>query len=246
MAHKGMAEMARLVWRVCGSKIVHLFSNRIDLKDYGLLITGHSLGAGTACLLTIHLHVEKVLPNRSIRCFAFAPPPTFCYPIRTDKAIMVDGSSLCIDDRIRQAMANIVSFIHDNDVVPLLSVSSIRRLARLMDAVDNETEHIWFWKRWRIFQEYDPIPSNIIQSFQHADGNHEITTTENNPKTEEFIMRIPSEVVIWCRKTFTGKFEPYICDPMKVAMGNIFVCPDMISDHLPEQYEDALDALVKP
>jgi len=38
-------------------------------------------------------------------------------------------------------------------------------------------------------------------------------------------------------------FQASRCPPRTVAARNIFMCNDMISDHLPEMYEDALDSL---
>jgi len=41
-----------------------------DSSDYGLVIVGHSLGAGTAAILAILLHEDYP----SLHCFAYAPP----------------------------------------------------------------------------------------------------------------------------------------------------------------------------
>jgi hypothetical protein len=141
LAHQGIAEMAENVWKESGDKIMNLCDGP-EFQEYRFLITGHSLGAGAACLLNLKLHVEGQLGDRPICCYAFAPPPTF-YPCGED----LDYGSKKID----QAIQNTVGYIHDNDAVPFLSISAVRRLATLLDAVDNQTEHIWFWRRWRIF-----------------------------------------------------------------------------------------------
>jgi hypothetical protein len=218
--------MAANLWRKSGEKITQLMD---EYADYKLVVTGHSLGAGTACLLTVQLYVDEVFNDRTVQCFAFAPPPTF-WPC---------GSSSSCEGKIQKAIQNTVAYIHDNDVVPFLSVSAAGRMAGLLDAVDNETEHIWFWKRWRMFYEYDPIPEQISKSVLAA----ELATKEGVHQICPMI--IPARLVVWCKQNFVGRFEAFACDPYKVAEGNIFLCPDMLSDHLPEQYEDALDALLE-
>ena len=39
--------------------------------------------------------------------------------------------------------------------------------------------------------------------------------------------------------------EGYGCDATEVGKNTVFMSQDMFSDHLPEQYEDALDALLE-
>ena len=51
-------------------------------EGYNLKITGHSLGAGTAELVTLkllsgHEDIYFVQENTSIQCVALAPPPVF-------------------------------------------------------------------------------------------------------------------------------------------------------------------------
>jgi hypothetical protein len=47
------------------------------------------------------------------------------------------------------------------------------------------------------------------------------------------------------KKNGFDEMEGFGCSPSAVADLNIFCCEDMISDHLPEQYEDALDGLAE-
>jgi hypothetical protein len=177
--------------------------------------------------------VDEMVPgDRKVECFAFAPPPTF-YPCS-------DDSDCC--EKVNKAIQNTVAYIHDNDVVPFLSVAAIRRLTRLLDAVDNETEHIYFWNRWKIFYEYAPIPDKIIKSVLNeiktmSGGSLRAVDGEHN-------MIIPARRVVWCKHDFISKkCDAFSCDPEKIAQGNIFLTSDMISDHMPENYEDALDSI---
>lgn len=121
-------------------------------------------------------------------------------------------------------------------------IASVRRLARLMDTVDNLSEHMWFFDRWAIYHEKKQIPGiffDEILKAKGADHKHEHVDKECN-------LMIPAKSVIWAKKNvLSEKFEGYGCDPSSVASNTVFVSPDMISDHICEQYEDALDALLE-
>lgn len=232
-AHKGISEMAQNLWTASGAKIKALME---EYSNYKLIVTGHSLGGGTSCLLTVKLYVDQIFaPSRKIECFAFAPPPTF-FSCCEDPVIQT---------RVDEAVQNTVAYIHDNDVVPFLSIKAIRRMVTLLDVVDNQTEHIWFWRRWKIFYEYAPIPEVITSSVLKVEEDMYQGKLLAEEVDGEHNMTIPARRVVWCKHNFTGRqFEAYSCDPEKIARGNIFLTPDMLSDHMPEMYEDALDAVL--
>ncbi|KNE60363.1 hypothetical protein AMAG_05757 [Allomyces macrogynus ATCC 38327] len=82
-------------------------------KPDKLVIVGHSLGAGTASLLTMLLadrqlsHLREIQPTLQLKCFAFAPPPACSLNLARRYAHLID------------------SFILDNDVVARLSYGSV-------------------------------------------------------------------------------------------------------------------------
>jgi len=217
--------MADAVWAESGAFIVGLMQEE-QYKNCDFVITGHSLGAGTATLLHVKIHVEKLLPNHKVLCYGFAPPPTFYW----------DSSADC--ECIERAMQNCVCYIHDNDCVPHLSVAAIRRLSTLMDTVDNYNEHVWFWQRGLIFWGWSALPEELVQNVTAA--QKDLLEKE----CEDCEMIIPARVVVWIKKN-GDKFEAIPCLPQSMAKLNIFMCQDMVTDHMPEQYEDALDALLQ-
>lgn len=230
-AHQGISEMAKNVWMESGPKILKLLEEQCDYK---LVLCGHSLGGGVSCLLTMHIYVDELVSSdRKVECYAFAPPPTF-YPCSDD--------TVCCA-KVSMAMQNTVAYIHDNDVVPFLSVAAVRRLIRLLDTVDNETEHIYFWNRWKIFYEYAPIPESITKRVLSELEN--MNQGSHSAVEGEYNMIIPARRIVWFKQNHAGTFEVFSCDPEKVAAGNIFLTTDMISDHMPENYEDALDAVIE-
>jgi hypothetical protein len=234
MAHRGMAEMAEQVWEASGGEIKRLFAQD-EYKDFGLIITGHSLGAGTSCLLNIKCHVDRLVGKRPVKCYAFAPPPTFhpCNPDATGDG-KADPPVL-----VKKAIENTVAYIHDNDAVPFLSISSVRKLAALLDAVDNTTEYMWFYDRWAIFHEMKSIPQDIFDSVGNA-AREEAAEVDG-----ECRMSIPARIVVWMQKDEENRqFIGYGCNAADVSKNTVFISQDCLTDHLPEQYEDALDALL--
>lgn len=106
LAHQGMADMANDLWDVAGDQVCELFKEE-ELKDYGFIITGHSLGAGVSCLLNITVLVDQLVGKRKVTCYGFAPPLAL----------------------VLEAIQNCIAYIHNNDAVSfLLSVSSVHRL----------------------------------------------------------------------------------------------------------------------
>merc|ERR1712176_1680612 len=100
--------MTERVWESAGETVMDLLHEN---EDYELILTGHSLGAGAACLLNILFHFDdrQMIDGRKVRCYAFAPPPCF-KPLE-----------FC-----PQAMQACTTLIHENDFVPFISVDSAR------------------------------------------------------------------------------------------------------------------------
>jgi hypothetical protein len=210
-AHKGMAEMADNIWLRSGDKIKDLFESNERLRNYSFTIVGHSLGAGVACLLQIKCYWAKLFgSDRLVKCYGFAPPPTFC----------LDGMNSDGSASIQRAIDNTICYIHDNDCIPLLSVMSIRRFARLMDALDDHTEHMWFYRRFQIFWGWKAMPTNLIESVKLAELNN-VSTMRCCDGASNLI--IPAKIIIWMKKNpSTNTYDVFGCDSKSVADFNIF------------------------
>jgi hypothetical protein len=85
--------------------------------SYPIVVTGHSLGAGTATVFALRALREKVFPDREVLCFAFAPPP-----------MVSEGLAGC-----EVAMKSIVSLVAGVDAVPRLSMNSVERLGNSLN-----------------------------------------------------------------------------------------------------------------
>lgn len=116
-----MAEMAERTWEAAGPLVVAALKEH---DDYSLVITGHSLGAGVACLVNILCNQrfrEKIL-GRNVKCFAYACPPIF-------NAI----------ELVPDAVAGTTCYIHGNDGIPFLSLGNVRRMVSTLQWIDSQS-----------------------------------------------------------------------------------------------------------
>jgi len=86
-------------------------------EGFEVVVTGHSLGAGTAILCSLLLQ-KQLECNQKLRCFAYAPPPVI------DK-LNAPG--------INEAM--MYSFVNECDVVPRASLDNVSLLCKEVHAV---------------------------------------------------------------------------------------------------------------
>ena len=104
-AHAGAAMEARDVWDECKDALLNNMP-----KDYELVICGHSLGGSIGVLIRIMMEHYNVPHSFSrIRNFAFSSFPCFF----SEEPVVLKDVTLVI---------------HNNDIIPYLSVEYIRRL----------------------------------------------------------------------------------------------------------------------
>jgi hypothetical protein len=122
VAHSVISDRAEILWEHAKEEVLRALREH---PGYDLVITGHILGAGAAALLSLKLNYEKSdtvpkspLKGVNVKCFDFAPPPVYLQT-QTDKTQ---------DVKVAVAMKNTYAFIHQNDIVPFLSVDAVRRL----------------------------------------------------------------------------------------------------------------------
>jgi hypothetical protein len=216
-AHSEMANMAERIWEVAGGTVNHFLREN---KGYELILTGHSLGGGAACLLNIlcHSRGRALVDGRPVRCFTYAAPPVFC-PLE-----LAHG-----------AVQSCTNHIHSNDVVPFLSVDSVRHLFSSVRVI--EEGKLGFWKRMKILSGTVEPDEEIQKEVERA------SQKRLPPKAGAPILAVPAKATVWMKETETGTFDIKVCDARKLANMGITIHPDMIQDHFPSRYEHALHNL---
>lgn len=254
-AHAGMATMARAVWNSAEASVKQKLDAFPD--GYSLVLTGHSLGAGVACLICIMLHHEQLLPRSDIpiKCMAFAPPPVF-YPL----------------ENAGNAVNNTTAYVHEYDVVPSLSCNALRRL--MMSIVVYDQQDLTTTQRVRIEYGYDEPPPEIVEDVRKV-SEMALSEVEGAPW-----LCIPAKCIVWLHKCSDGenvneatkddktesangvetpstttttsttkrehnlRYSVHLLDPIKYAERLIDLTPDMIYDHYCNEYEAAFSSIL--
>ena len=126
-AHRGILEGAKKILSEVLDQNFNVLDKIIEsiqeYPSYSLTITGHSLGAGTAELITILLLTpEDLIPDTTkVQCIALAPPPVFRSP---------NGLPTKISSAIK-------IYVNNCDCVPRLSLGSVARIMAEVNAVDD-------------------------------------------------------------------------------------------------------------
>lgn len=227
-AHSGMAQMARAVW---SKAIAHVKDALWRHEGYKLILTGHSLGAGVACLMNILVHHDKILPgHHDVRCMAYAPPPVF-HPLSAAK----------------EAVATTTAYVHNMDIVPSLSVAAIRRLLATVSSLDTCIRQLPIKDRslWRIglMMGYEKPNQALLESIRVA-KEEALEDMDGAP-----VLAIPAQDIVWLEDTSKDdepSFAVHQLDPEGYACRLMDIENTMLGDHMPPQYEKAFHYAVSP
>mmetsp|Transcript_5046 Transcript_5046/g.12564 ORF Transcript_5046/g.12564 Transcript_5046/m.12564 type:complete len:297 (-) Transcript_5046:427-1317(-) len=242
-AHSGMAMAAYETWQTVWNPILRPKLERLP-QEYKLVITGHSLGAGVACLVTILVHHLRAtnpinerlqcLQGRDIECFAMAPPPVFA-PLSAAP----------------QAVQNTLAFVHQYDIVPSLSVDAIRKLmaclGRLQDVLDDNP--VWEFALERLQRDNDDeVKPELVDAYNQKHVHRQVSGAP--------LLLIPARRVIWMEKDpqrlqddTDENDEDYLAhalDPQLYADRVLDLeLPDCVANHLTPEYEVAFARLLE-
>ena len=232
-AHAGMAVAARETWDTLWQDILQPQMQALP-ATYDLVITGHSLGAGVACLINILVHDRVAqghlpeLQGRRISCWAMAPPPVFS-PLSAAPT----------------AVANTVAFVHQYDCVPSLSVDAIRKLMACLD-------------RLQAVLAKHPVWEMAVQRWELGEPQPELVAAYAAPKEQPLrplerapMLVVPAKQLVWLEKQVaadTRQVTGYLAhalDPVKYADRVLDLeLPDCVADHLTTEYETAFAKLL--
>jgi hypothetical protein len=245
-AHSEMANAAEKIWDEAKGTIAKLLDEN---PGYELILTGHSLGAGAATLLNILLHEnsrEKV-DGRTIRCFAYASPPVFAGTVA------------------KQASDACINYIHDTDIVPFLSVDSVRRIFAALHAVEKSNLGTWIrvlimWGSTEVITPqtllrvesalHDPLPAkegapellipartNVWMRCKKLDNPRDVDTND----LVEYIDA--KSLVEFIEFNHSTPSDFVLVDSTKLARMGISLDPLMVTSHFANEYESALHNL---
>ena len=236
-AHDGIKRGAERLFEETIKTVCSLLDRN---PTYSLVITGHSLGAGTSILLTmLYLafqngdldNLREILPSKigncilrkgvNIKCYAFAPPPVFSSPNLLD----------------RYGLDSIHVYINHSDVVPRLSLATFNDMIYALQKID--MLKLDMKERLQAALSNPDHPTivnliNMIKSVVHDYSSSHVRT----PKDMHFIrLHIPGKIHLLHRKP---NKDYHILRRESDFFKHMLFVKGFFADHLPDQYEDAL------
>ncbi|KAE9399150.1 hypothetical protein BT96DRAFT_1104199 [Gymnopus androsaceus JB14] len=242
--HGGMLRMARAMGDI--GKPVQLAVHEALYRnpDYGLVICGHSLGAGVAAMLglmwadpktCLTVHASGLPINRKVSVYCFAPPAL------TDAALGKLAEKL------------IVSFVYSHDVVARLSLGSVRDLKNaaswLCEGDQQDAGYSEVTARaskWKAGKGSPDDPHWFIAIRKTLEANMQMSNT------------FPPGRVLWALResdlhpshrldtSSSGPDKLRLFEVMDVAavFSQIVFAKDMLGAHLPHKYDSVLHDLL--
>ena len=213
-AHRGILKGAKRILKESGDILKKAIQ---DFPDHRLVITGHSLGAGTAVLITMALmnsdYPEIFNPDSTpIKCVALAAPPVYRsrLPCKADKHISI--------------------FINENDIVPRLSLANMATVITKLRAIDNVAISV---------QDH----LKILAGFEDSDVTENLKILSNAisgvHQTQFPSLDHHGDIYFFHKNNNEEKSFDIYRKPGQYFSGSLLLLENMILDHLQPYYEEA-------
>ncbi|KAI9246681.1 Alpha/Beta hydrolase protein [Phascolomyces articulosus] len=238
MAHGGMLDAAQMLAKEKGKVFRAIRDGLERYPDYGLVLTGHSLGGGVASLVSL-LWSEKdkqgnfvlsptsgLASGRPIHCYVYGPPcvmslelSQYCRGLVTSVVHRYDIVS-CLSLGLLKDFKNVAVSLHtEAEVTDQILTKVIHRYRSTSSTVD-DSEDDWFWA--------------LIKTMR-ADMRAEKLYP---PSTVYTIELIPS-------RHKQSKAVLSRCDDIQARFSEIVFSRTMFMDHSPTNYEHVIKQLCK-
>ena len=236
-AHDGIKRGAERLFEATIKTVCSLLDKN---PTYSLVVTGHSLGAGTSILLTMMYlafqngdldDIRQDLPNKigdciisrnvCIKCYAFAPPPVFSSPNLLNK----------------YPLDAIEVYINHRDIVPRLSLATFNDMLHVLQRIDMLKLDMKERLQAAISNHNHPIIINLINMIKSAiDDSHFANVLASND--DHFIrLHIPGRLHLLHKKP---NRDYHVLRRKSEFFKRMLLVEGFFADHLPDQYEDAL------
>jgi hypothetical protein len=228
-AHAAMAIMSERLWEKIGDEVIQFLD---DHPGYELIVTGHSLGGGSTCLLNLILHNDPRIQGRKFRAFAFASPPVYV-PL----------------SQVSAAAQTCVNIINQYNGVPFLSGDTVRHQMAMITAVDkwstdlqNTYSYDRLLERAKLLLGLEVPDPELVQQIHDIQRRPLPFAKVGVPHG----MSVPAigNIWIWPTTDMTKDEAPYkavIGDSSKMSDTGIFIHKNDFTDHLPARYEYVLN-----
>ena len=145
-AHRGMAVGSNNILDKCKDQLIQAVQ---DHPDYGVLVTGYSLGAGICQLLTMELMNDEHFSETTLRCISYGAPPVF------------EGDSGDVH------FPNLFSVVNNNDGLASASLDTVTKFFEQIKAV----EGMQLGRRQMLKMLMEKIPTRSGQDIHEEDDD---------------------------------------------------------------------------
>lgn len=207
----------------------------IPLK-YKILITGHSLGAGTACLLGMELRARIPTFRKNctdLRVLAFATPAVVSY----------SASKACAPF--------ITSVVNNSDIVPRASISNLIVMNKLVlkvnEKLDKKGHKLDTWSSLHKYykEEVAKVDDDLLLS--KAELDEWFNETHSAPENDPDHLYVPGRcVVLWDKgENDNGEIGGIVTDCGMKMLRQIELNSTMVTDHFCTGYRDNIAKLIQ-
>ena len=185
--------------------------------DHRLVITGHSLGAGTAILITMAIlsgNFKQIVDPKhtQIKCIALAPPPVY-------RSANLKSSKF---------NENINIFVNGNDCVPRLSLANMAKLLATLRAIDKISISVQDTLKILAGREESEVNANLNQ----------LAETISKVEQKQFPQLQHPGKVFYLRRINSKEFGVF-STPGEFFSSSLLLFENMALDHLQPYYEEA-------
>ena len=235
--HEGMYAAAQLLCDDTQHLVEHFFVP----QGYRVVVTGHSLGAGVACLLGLFLRARvqaMATDNDRLRVVAFATPP-------------------CLDLTACQAMTSFcTSVVNNTDCIPRASVPNLVHLHCLLKRINDKLVEQGRAPKsnWRAFyKDLIKIDDQTLLTPQELiDAQADILKATTQTDEDVSALFVPGRtLVLWKeggdadKDNDTRNFKAIVGDGSLDVLRHLEVETTMISDHPCLKYKENLGLLLE-
>mmetsp|Transcript_4881 Transcript_4881/g.9741 ORF Transcript_4881/g.9741 Transcript_4881/m.9741 type:complete len:716 (+) Transcript_4881:157-2304(+) len=236
--HRGIVEAAQATMKDIKSTGVlrkHLLDPDAPHREYGVVVCGHSLGAG--CAFFAGLHLRSIFPN--LRCFAYSPPGGL---------VSIDLASSCKDWCI--------STVCGKEVIPRLTLGTLERLrddlvllgmsskmSKIQILISMMTRYMWsdpdlFYTEENLPEEQQEWLHAYEESIHAPSNVRDILKRARSFAPPGKIMYFKPTGKVRKHRRLRGKLSrEYVCtwsNPASLIDKGIIVSGRMMKDHMPD------------
>jgi len=225
-AHAGFFTAARSI----AAKATPAIRRLLAPMQYSLVVTGHSLGASTAALVTLLLRhrAQAWSSDLALRCVCFAPCP----------CLDLANAQLCREGAAPLAAPLVTSFVCNDDAVARVSMQNLGRLAMLAKgATVDDVIEVAATKEYRATKDSEIdllIPGKIVML-------HRLSAAESEASSETAIVEESTKTKKQVTSRAPGEWEAWAGDCLSFPeLGYLELSPSSIADHMAPVYREAI------